>query len=349
MPCLHSADLRSKTRAARLILLPVKVLKGKKAPRSAKSLNGQQAAHKSHAAQSNGAAVLSGTGNLRENPAAFPCQENAPLLPHCQCKALCRQPAGRGPRPESLPEQGEQGKATCELLLGPVQGQDLGCDDPYGIFSDSLIAHFPTLEESIFQGRAPGAGSCARGCCSPAHLKAQGALCPPSTPQPQNIPKHSPELGVSHRARWNWRRKTHIAPKETEGAFSVWWLGTEFELQAPAMGFSLQKKMAFPPPGEARTRLCSGGLSGGSLQRKSPGRINGLLINSTMFQSVSAELWAGHIQPVTAPKNFSLQNKDQNQLILMSFTLRQPSPVWSLLGTASDTNNGQEPSRGAEN
>lgn len=204
----------------------MKVLKGKKAPRSAKSLNGQQAAHKSHPAQSSGAAVLSGTGNLRENPAAFPCQENAPLLPHCQCKALCRQPAGRGPRPESLPEQGEQGKATCELLLGPVQGQELGCDDPCGIFSDSLIAHFPTLQESISQGRAPGAGSCARGCCSPAHLP--------------------------------------------------WDLAC--------------KKRAFPPPGEARTRLCSGGLSGGSLQRKSPGRIHGLLINSTMSQSVSAEL-----------------------------------------------------------
>lgn len=131
------------------------------------------------------------------------------------------------------------------------------------IFSDSLILHLPPLEQSIFQGGAPRTGSrarCARGCCSPAHLRAQWALCPGSTPQTWNIARHTPELGVSHRALWDCAtghcsgRKTHTAHRETEAAFSVCCLGTEFALQAPALGFSLQKMGFLPrvwhlPPG----------------------------------------------------------------------------------------------------
>lgn len=201
--------------------------------------------------QSSGAAVLSGTGNLRENPAAFPCQENAPLLPHCQCKALCRQPAGRGPRPESLPEQGEQGKATCELLLGPVQGQGWAVMILVGsfqlrIFRDSLIL--------------PGKGSTCwllcqafQGLLQPSTAEGTGGSVPTQHTSDMEYPQAHPRAGCESQStvelchRRCSGRKTHTAHRETE-ALSVC-AGWAQSLHCRLLPWDLAcKKMGFLPP-----------------------------------------------------------------------------------------------------
>lgn len=339
-----------------LVLAPCKGAERQECPKISQMSEWAAGCTQPHPAQSTGAAVLSGTGNLRENPAASPCQENAPLLPHCQCKVLCRQPAGRGPSPESLPEQGEQGKATCGLLLGPVQGQELGSDDPCGLLPAQDIQW---LSDSPFPHTGikhlPGKGTTCQFLCQ----VCQGMLQPStaegtvSSVPTQHIPdmeyyQAHPELGVSHRALWDCARGTALPGKPTvpTGKQRQLPVCAAWALQAPALAFSLQTNgistTCVSTSHWAGTRFCSGGLCGGH-SRGNPQEELQDCSSITQCPCQSQQSCGLVIFDLSQPPkfSFSLQNKAQNQLVC-------PSPVWSLLVAANDTNNGQEPPRGAE-
>lgn len=121
--------------------------------------------------------------------------------------------------------------------------------------------------------------------CSPAHLRAQWALCPPSTPQTWNISRHSPELGVSHRAPWNCATGTALVgkptlPKGKQRQLSVCG-GWAQSLLCTLLPWGLaRKKMGFLPPG-GRDEALLGWFIWGITPEETPRRTRGLLINNT--------------------------------------------------------------------
>ena len=98
-------------------MLPAKVTKSNKDQSSAKSLNRHQSAHKSSLTQTTGAAILSGTCNLRKNPAAFPLPRKRTSVASLSLHSVLRPASGQGTKPRAPARaEGATGRVTSELL-----------------------------------------------------------------------------------------------------------------------------------------------------------------------------------------------------------------------------------------